>query len=276
MKILVTNDDGMSYQGLQSLVKVLRPMGDLVVIPPKFHQSGASMAVTMGMKPIAVKKVSEKPGEQWWYVDATPSSCVKWALDEIYTDGLPDLVVSGVNHGANAASAILYSGTAGAAKEGALAGVLSIAVSLDKFARDADFSAVEELLPGIIEKIIATHDGKFGCWYNVNFPYLPVNQIKGVTLAAQGTQHWLKEFRPFDYELSKKIGILADNLDLSGKPLAEEGEKIVVMAGDLTGDPHNHEESDCILLEQGYITVSVHKLDTTDYEELDRLRRIWQ
>lgn len=271
MKILVTNDDGYNYKGLQVLVEMLRPWGDLVVIGPKYHQSGMSMAVSMGMKPIAVKKLREEPGAEWWYLDATPSSCVKWALDEVYTDGLPDLIVSGINHGANTASAALYSGTLGAAQEGALAGVLSVGVSLDSFDRDADFSVVREHFLSILKGIMDNRSEKFGIYYNVNFPNLPLELIKGVKFARQGTQHWIKEFRPYDYGFFERNGLKPSDLGVAGFPEVEEGEKVYMMVGDLVGDPRNDAFCDNILLEQGYVTITVHNIDSTDYQELSRL-----
>lgn len=275
MRILVSNDDGYDSKGLQSLVNILRPFGELVVIGPKYHQSGMSMAVSMGLKPIAVKKFCEKPGEEWWYVDATPSSCVKWGLDEVFTDCPPDLVVSGINHGANTASAALYSGTLGAAQEGALAGVTSIGVSLDSFERDADFSTVEKLFPAILQRILDTRSDRFGVYYNVNFPLLPPERIKGIKPARQGIEHWIKEFRPYDKGVFKRLGITPAQMGIAGFPKVEEGEDVYMMVGDLVGDERNDGSCDNVLLDEGWITVSVHNIDSTDYTELERLKTIF-
>lgn len=273
MKILVCNDDGYNYAGIKHLVKILKPYGDIVVVTPKYHQSGASTAVTMGLKPIAVKKFIDEPGEQWWYLDATPASCVKWGLDEIFTDSLPDLLVSGINHGANAASAAIYSGTLGAAEEGALAGITSIGVSLDDMRVQADFTTVEQLFPRILEWILANRSTRYGVYYNVNFPRLAASEIKGVRLAKQGIAHWVKEFRPYDYDIFDKIGITPADMGIAGFPKVESGETVYVMMGDYKEDPRNDAESDCVLLSQGYITISVHNIDSTDYTELERLRK---
>ena len=100
MKILVTNDDGYNAKGLRTLVKILRPYGEITVVAPKQHQSGMSMAVNLGQSPIPVKKISEVPGERWWYIGGTPSSCVKYGIDNIFYPEKPDVVVSGINHGA--------------------------------------------------------------------------------------------------------------------------------------------------------------------------------
>ena len=123
MKILITNDDGIDAKGLQALVRVMRHYGELTIVAPKRAQSGMSMAVTMGYKPIAVKHVEQKDGEDWWYLDGTPASCIKFGIDNVLFPERPDLVVSGVNHGSNAATAAIYSGTIGAAMEGAVTGI---------------------------------------------------------------------------------------------------------------------------------------------------------
>ena len=155
MKILVTNDDGYNAKGLRTLVKILRPYGDITVVAPKHHQSGMSMAVNLGQSPIPVKKISEVPGERWWYIGGTPSSCVKYGIDNIFFPEKPDVVVSGINHGGNFGTAYLYSGTIGAASEAALAYIPAIAVSIDAFDPDADFSSIEKHFPPIFEKIMA-------------------------------------------------------------------------------------------------------------------------
>lgn len=271
MKILVTNDDGLDFQGIKSLVKILKPFGDLTIVVPKYHQSGMSMAVSMGMKPIAVKKFREEPGEEWWYLDGTPASCVKWGLDEIFVDSKPDVVVSGINHGSNAATAELYSGTLGAAKEAALAGVPAIGVSLDCMSPRADFSAVEQMFPDIFRKIMANISGKFGVFYNVNFPNLPSERILGIRPAHQGILHWVKEFDPYDRNIFSKIGIKPEDLGVFYFPEVQEGEKVYMMVGEMVGDERNDETSDNILLGQGYVTITVQNIDSTDYEELDRI-----
>ena len=248
MKILVTNDDGYQFSGIRTLIEMMRPLGELVVVSPKYHQSGMSCAVSMGFKPIAVKKFKEEPGVQYWYVDGTPSTCVKYALDEIYRGDYPDLLVSGVNHGANTASAALYSGTLGACKEGALAGIFSVGVSVDSLTLDPDFSAVKELFPGILDKLITNRTDRFGIYYNVNFPNVPKDRIKGVKVAYQGIQHWEKEFIPFDKGIFNRMGLRPSDLGIAGFPEVEEGEEVYMMAGTLIDDPRNTAGSDNMVL----------------------------
>ena len=274
MRILVTNDDGYLAGGLKALVETLKPYGEVTVIAPKYHQSATSMAVTMGLRPIAVKKLSETPGETWYYVDGTPASCVKYGIDEVFTDTLPDLVVSGINHGANCASAALYSGTLGAAQEAALAGVPAIGVSLDNMSPAADFTVTKRLFPALFEKLLPALSDRFGVYYNINFPDLPEDEIRGVRVTRQGIVHWLKEFEPYDYDIFSKLGTTPQKMGIAKMPEVESGETVYIMKGQLINDPRNSEDADHILLKQGYITVEAHNIITTDTAETARLRAL--
>lgn len=275
MKILVTNDDGYQAGGLTALTRILRPYGDLLVVAPKCHQSGVSMSVSMGYKPIAVKKIRESEHESWYYLDGTPASCVKFALDNILVTEKPDLVVSGINHGGNYATAVLYSATIGAAMEGAVNRIPSIGVSMDDFSPEADFSAVEELFPAIFEKFINNLQWKYGQFYNVNFPALPASGIKGVKVGVMGHGHWEKEYRPYNEETFKELGRL-DRFcpeTLRGK---EPGEEIYVMAGDFTDESDNGPDADNRIVDKGYIAVTAHNIDNTDRAEGARIQRIFE
>lgn len=270
MKIIITNDDGFEAKGIHSLVEFMRPFGELTIVSPKKPQSGMSMAVTMGHKPIAVKKLSETEGESWWYLDGTPASCVKFAIDNILYPERPDLVVSGINHGNNAATAAIYSGTIGAAMEGAVNGIPSIGISLDSYDPDADFSAIKALLPGLINQILEKRSGDKGQFFNINFPNLPASEIKGVKLCHMGMAHWEKEYQDY-HEFLKRTGRQASAEALDYLNNLEEGEEVYVMAGDFTSDEGNCYPADHLLLEDGYITITPHNIDNSDHSEKDRL-----
>ena len=151
MRILITNDDGYQAKGISVLAKIMKQFGEVTVIAPKKHQSGMSMAVSLGFKPIAHKDL----GDGWHYIDATPASCIKFGLNVLFPDNFPDVVVSGINHGSNAATASCYSGTLGAAEEAALNGIPAIGVSLDTLHPDADFSAVEKYFGDIFTRLMS-------------------------------------------------------------------------------------------------------------------------
>lgn len=267
MRILITNDDGYQAKGIQVLANIMKKYGEVTVIAPKTHQSGMSMAVSLGFKQIAHKDL----GNGWHYVDATPASCVKFGLNTMFLNQFPDVVVSGINHGSNASTASCYSGTLGAAAEAALNGVPAIGVSLDDFHVDADFSAIEKYFGDIFEKLMSERTSKFGVYYNVNFPSIPAKEIKGVRVGYQGKGRWVREFQHWDVKFYEKYGLTPELLGQSSNPVLEEGEDLYMMVGDFLDDPRNNSEADHRLVKKGYISVVAHNLDCTDYEETKRL-----
>lgn len=286
MHILITNDDGYQAKGIQALVDIMRQFGKVTVIAPKKHQSGMSMAVSLGFKQIAHKYFgNENPNPypcdrsveghpvEWHYVDATPASCVKFGLNTMFLDNFPDVVVSGINHGSNAATASCYSGTLGAAEEAALNGIPAIGVSLDTLHADADFSGVKKHFGRIFTELMADRPKKHGVYYNVNFPDIPADEIKGVRTGYQGLGRWVREFKEWDIEHYRKFGITPELLGQSSNPVVEEGEDLYMMVGEFIDDPRNTPDADHLLVAEGYISVVAHNVDCTDYEELQRLRR---
>ena len=256
MRILITNDDGYKAKGLKVLVEIMKQFGEVTVIAPKHHQSGMSMAVSLGLKQIAHKYL----GDGWHYVDATPASCVKFGLNTMFLDNFPDVVVSGINHGSNAATASCYSGTLGAAEEAALNGIPAIGVSLDTYLPDADFSGVARYFGEIFTRLMSDLPEKHGVYYNVNFPEVPAEEIKGIRTGYQGLGKWIKEFKEWE------------TLGQSPAPVLEEGEDLYVMVGEFIDDPRNTDEADHRLVADGYISIVAHNVDCTDYEELERMR----
>ena len=273
MKILICNDDGYKAAGIHVLARVMKKFGEVTVVAPKFHQSATSMAVSLGVKQLAYKDLpNEKPGK-WTYLDATPASCVKFGLELKYENRDPDLVVTGVNHGTNASMAANYSGTLGAAEEAVINGCKAIGVSLCDFRSDADFSAVEALLPGIMKKLLDNWpENHPGLYYNVNFPAMPKKEIKGVRVAHQGLGHWVKEFEPWD---ENSLGVLNDSfLWQHYRVNLEDGEKAVFMRGTFVNDDPDSDNADHLLLEQGYITIVPFNARRTDVAEYQRIKDI--
>ena len=274
MKILITNDDGIHAKGLMALVSVMKHYGELTIVAPKHAQSGMSMAVTMGYKPIAVKHFGKRLGEDWWYLDGTPASCIKYGIDNILFPERPDLVVSGVNHGSNAATASIYSGTIGAAMEGAVNGIPSLGVSLDTFSPDADFSCVEVLLPRILDKLLLQMSRRFGVFYNINFPDRPADRIHGIRIGRMGHGHWEREYQPYG-EFLRSRGHVPSEEDCRYVAHLEPDEELVVMAGDFTDNGDNPSDADHILLQQGYVVITPENIDNTDLTEIERLCAIF-
>lgn len=271
MRILITNDDGYTARGLSSLVRTLRPFGELTIVAPKSAQSGMSMAVTMGHKPIAVRHLRTEPGEDWWYLDGTPASCVKFGIDNIFHPDRPDLVVTGINHGNNAATATLYSGTIGAAMEGTVNGIPSIGVSLDTFDPEADFSVVEQCLPPLLNKLLPNFSSRKGTFYNINFPNIPAAEIKGIRPSSVGYGHWEKEYVEYGPAFLARKGHIPSEADLAYVAAKLPEEDLYVMAGDFVSENDNRHDADHLLMEEGYITVTPQNIYSTDLEELERL-----
>lgn len=268
MRILITNDDGYEAKGIKVLAQIMSAFGEVTVIAPKKHQSGMSMALSLGFKQIAHKDL----GEGWHYVDATPASCVKFGLNTVFLNDFPDVVVSGINHGSNASVASCYSGTLGAVEEAALNGIPGIGVSLDTLHPDADFSGVERYFGEIFSMIMEDYPKKYGVYYNVNFPDIPADRIKGIKAGSQGRGRWIKEFKEWDVRHYAKYGITPEMLGQSSDPVLEEGEDLYMMVGEFLDDPANPADADHRLVADGYISVVAHNVDCTDYQELERLR----
>ena len=268
MHILITNDDGYEAKGIKVLSKIMSRYGEVTVIAPKKHQSVMSMAVSLGFRQISHKDL----GNGWHYVDATPASCVKFGLNTMFLENKPDVVVSGINHGSNAATASCYSGTLGAAEEAALNGIPAIGVSLDTLHPDADFDGVAEYFGDIFEKIMEDYPARYGIYYNVNFPDIPTDQIKGIRTGSQGRGRWIKEFKEWDAGHYAKYGITPEMLGQSSHPVLEDGEDLYMMVGEFEDDKENPSDADHHLVNDGYISIVAHNVDCTDYEEVIRLK----
>jgi 5'-nucleotidase len=150
-RILVSNDDGYFSEGLQALVEAVSPFGEVWVVAPDREQSAASHAISLH-RPLRLKEVRER----WFAVDGTPTDCSYLAINHILKDDRPQLMVSGINHGANLADDVTYSGTVAAAMEAALLGVPAIAFSLVKrgtFGHD-DFAHAKRFARSIVESAL--------------------------------------------------------------------------------------------------------------------------
>lgn len=101
MRILITNDDGFQARGIHILAEIMKQFGDVTVLAPSEHQSGKSMAVDLGRKGLVYTDL----GDGWGHLNGTPASCVKFALNSVFADSKPDVLVSGINHGGNVAVA---------------------------------------------------------------------------------------------------------------------------------------------------------------------------
>lgn len=190
-RILVSNDDGVHSEGLSALARELEPLGEVLVCAPMFERSGAGHSITI-RTPIQVAEVSIAPDIRAWATDGSPADCVKYAVSNLYSDGPPDLVVSGINSGLNLSTHLFYSGTLGAALEGTMLGIPSIAISLGRYAKPPGATPVEgslehaaRLTTRLAAAILERGIPPYTC-LNVNIPNLPPNEIKGIRITRHG------------------------------------------------------------------------------------------
>lgn len=190
--ILVTNDDGITAPGIRALIEVMNKLGEVVVVAPDAVQSGMGHAVTIHST-LYLDEVKIDDGPQKEYKsNGTPVDCVKLAIGEVL-ERKPDLIVSGINHGANSSINVIYSGTMSAAVEGGIEGIPSIGFSLLDFHWDADFEASKHYAE-IIAKDVLTNGLPKGIVLNVNVPKIPLSDIKGIKVARQAHDKWEESF----------------------------------------------------------------------------------
>ena len=189
--ILVTNDDGIHARGLQTLIEIVRPMGEVFVFAPEEGQSGMSHAITV-RTPIRAGKIKEENNLVIYSCMGTPADCIKLALNK-FLKRYPDLILSGINHGSNASASILYSGTMAAAIEGCMYGIPSIGLSLVDFSPEAEFNGIIRYVKQIITRVLEDGIPKDTC-LNVNFPANHSGEIMGIRICRQTKGHWVEEF----------------------------------------------------------------------------------
>ena len=249
--ILVTNDDGYNAKGLRAAIEVARPFGRVIAIAPEVTQSGMSQAITM-YKPLFLKKQHEEPGVEIYSFSGTPVDCVKMAFDYLLADRKVDLVLSGINHGSNAAVNVLYSGTMGAAIEGSFYGCPSIGLSLTDHDLDADFEAAVKYCTEVVRGILESEPELPLC-LNVNVPVARPEEIKGIRVCRQTKGYWREEFY---------------------KRTDPHGREYFWLTGAFSNAEPNAEETDEWALANGYVAVVPVQVDMTAYNQMEQLRTI--
>jgi 5'-nucleotidase len=239
-RILVTNDDGIHSEGLQILERTLLEVGDVFVVAPAAEMSGASHSLTLS-RPLRIRQIDNRH----WTVDGTPTDCVTLALHQILKeDELPDVCVSGINHGGNLGDDATYSGTVAGALEATILGVPGIAISL--VARDHfNFSDAARFALVAVRKILSEGLPE-GTLLNMN---VPQGEIKGVKVTRQG----IKNARP----------VITEHIDPRGKPYFWIGEQYF--------RSNAEDGTDYRAIEQGYVSITPLKSDMTDHGALTQI-----
>jgi 5'-nucleotidase len=247
MNFLLTNDDGIYAKGLSSLYDELTRDADCLVVAPEIEQSAVGHAITIS-RPLMVRRI-RKNGRFFGYaVAGTPADCVKIGINELSEYPI-DLVISGINLGANVGINVIYSGTVSAATEAVILGVPSIAISLDTH-READFSFAAKVARKIAA-FIMKNPLISNMALNVNIPAIPSDQIKGIAVVKQGKARLVESF--------DKRKDPRDNV-------------YYWLAGETQLSDHEDNDSDACALRKGMITITPIQSDLTRYDALETLR----
>lgn len=181
MRILLSNDDGYFAPGLAALAEALHGLGEVVVVAPEQNRSGASNSLTLD-RPLLLKKAASG----FYFVNGTPTDCVHLAVTGML-DELPDIIVSGINNGANMGDDTIYSGTVAAATEGYLLGIPSIAISLTNFEGN-HYATAGRVARELVERFIR-NPIREPVLLNVNVPDIPYAELKGIEVTRLGRRH---------------------------------------------------------------------------------------
>src|SRR3982750_2499731 len=236
-RILLTNDDGIYSDGLIKLEAALGEVGEVYTVAPASEMSGASHSLTLA-RPLRIRRIDDRH----WAVDGTPTDCVTLALNKILAaDEMPDICVSGINHGGNLGDDATYSGTVAGALEATILGVPGIAISL--VARENfDFTEAARFALLAVRKILSEGLPE-GTLLNVN---VPLGEIKGVKVTRQG----IKNARP----------VITEHIDPRGKPYFWIGEEYF--------NVNSVEGTDYHAVKSGYVSVTPLRSDMTDHQAL--------
>ena len=247
LRILLTNDDGIDATGIQVLWQELLKIGEVVVVAPDAERSAASQAITVH-SPIRVDKYCASDSRLCgWRIGGTPADCVKIALETLVS-ATPDFVVSGINHGPNLGTDVLYSGTVSAAIEGSLHGIPSVAVSLDSW-NSSDFKPAAEFTAKLLQDIFQ-RSLPSNTLLNVNVPALSAEQIDGVAITKLGVRQYANVFEP--------------RLDPRGRTYYWMGGEVVENVNDA--------DSDIVAINKSKISVTPIHFDLTNYGIMETLK----
>lgn len=244
MRILISNDDGINADGIKVLEKIARELtSDVWVVAPEREHSGAGHSLTL-LRPLRVRQQDS----QHYAVDGTPTDCMQIALKQLLIDTPPDLMLSGVNHGANLGEDVTYSGTVAAAMEATILGIPSIAISLQtKSHEKIQWETAQEWCPKVIKTLYENPWPK-NVMVNLNIPNLSSHQVKGPIVVKQGKRHDKGEITKWH--------------DPRGQPF-------YWLASSIRGEQTDERDTDLHMINEGYITITPLNLDLTNYDVLN-------
>lgn len=245
--IIVSNDDGITYKGLKTLVECIADLAEVIVVAPNKPQSAMGHSVTIHY-PLMVTKSKQFPGIEAYECSGTPADCVKIAQSHLLGERTAAMVVSGINHGSNTALNILYSGTMAAAIEGAIEGLPAVGFSLGDFHADADFSHTTIHVEKIVLQVL-NHGLPKGVALNVNFPKRQEQPIQGLRICRQANARWVDAF--------------SERETPSGRPY-------LWLTGDFVNFDHG-EDTDQWAVEHNYTSIVLCSFDLTAHHAISTL-----
>lgn len=249
--IFVTNDDGYESNGFSRAVEIAQRLGDVIAVAPEVPQSGKSQAITI-YEPLFLRQHCKEQGLEVYSLSGTPVDCVKFAFDHLLGGRIPDLVISGINHGSNSAVNVLYSGTMGAAIEASFYGCPAIGISYDNHDGEADIRSAT-IFGEYIARMILNMKLERNLCLNVNVPDLEYKDIKGIKLCRQTRGFWRETF--------------FENTDPNRR-------NYFWMKGEFQNAETEADDTDEYALAHGYVAVVPVQTDMTDYWGLVNLREI--
>jgi len=249
--ILITNDDGYRAGGLQALIEAARPYGDLLVVASAEPQSGMSHALTVKV-PLRMEKYADEPEFTMYVCNGTPVDCVKIALNRLVVQH-PDLLLTGVNHGANSSVCVLYSGTMAAAIEGCMYHIPAIGFSLLDHSPKADFTTYIGHIQTVIEKVMKNGLRRGTC-LNVNIPKIPADNIKGIRVCRQARGYWIEEFE--------------HRIDPNNR-------EYFWLTGEFFNEEPDAKDTDEWALKHQYISVVPVQIDMTCYKSMVKIKKMF-
>ena len=244
--ILVTNDDGYNAPGINHLIEFVKEIAEVVVVAPDSPQSGMGHAITIDST-LEVHRLDldgAYKGLQAYSTSGTPADCVKLALHEIL-DRKPDLVVSGINHGANSSINVIYSGTMSAAIEAGVEGIPAIGFSLLDYSWGANFDACKSVIQPLVKEALDKGIPS-GTVLNVNIPKTDGAAVKGMRVCRQAKANWKER---------------------SDKRVSPTGKEYYWLTGDFILLDEG-EDTDIAALEAGYVSIVPTQFDLTAHHSM--------
>lgn len=248
IRFLLSNDDGFRAPGLQELARALTSLGEVVIVGPDGPRSGFSSAITTTI-PLRLKPRHSEERLTIYSVDGTPVDCVKLALNTLFADSRPSMVISGINHGSNDGVCVHYSGTIGAAREACIQGVPALAISLDDTAERPDFADAISYSISVVKHVL-NHGLAPNRLLSLN---VPKSKPRGLKVCRQAISRFVDEYMP------------SSNA---------RGHQVYWLQGYQEQPQAGHTPTDVELLREGYATLTPLMLDQTDHHGLVELERM--